>query len=149
MHDNEYEKMKSTKIKQPKWVSEGASSFFISFQQHSDKDRKRNLADKRLAMAGLSTEILNQKYEKVQDEFLALSDLAGTCLWVNELIRTIMKPEIDPIMEQTRETYLSHLKNDTVFSELMEKLEKDTPPTLELRNVPLPGGPKLVSLRYV
>jgi hypothetical protein len=148
IHDNEYERIKFNKPKRPKWVSEGTSNFFMSFQQRSEKERRSAEADKILSVSGLSTKMLDEKYGHIDDVYLAFSDISGLCLWTNQATKDCCAG-YETVMEPLRGKYLSEIQKSDKFKGVKERLEHELPSSLELQDIPLPGGFVLLSLKYV
>lgn len=87
-HSNEYNRAKNKMpLKKPKWVGEENFMMFHTFSNKGlTKPKNHVTAEKKLIQAGLSFEILEEKYRGTTN-MIHLFDLSGCTLWMNKLLK--------------------------------------------------------------
>lgn len=88
IHENEYEKIKTTGQNKPNWARNDSNSFsFITF---TSKQPNIEIARKRLEEIGLSFEKLDEKYKDVIESIICIIDTEGKTLWMNGFLKKFL-----------------------------------------------------------
>lgn len=119
IHQNEYEKMKSNKSKKPKWVQEENPLLFYTFTQKNQKSKNYKEADRKLALADLSIELLKQKYDEIPEAMIHIFDVSGCTLFMNKNLK-------DTFFSHMEELYMEPIHSHFVDStQYIPELHKD------------------------
>lgn len=152
IHENEYSKLKFNRQKKPRWLQDdNPSVFFHTFTQKPPKEKDIDIAEKKLAEIDLNLDILDQKYEGVQDSILYLCDTQGRSLWMNHFLHDLMfrdvkdiymKPHFYDFVNMNHEK--PHVQNE------LRKMMKELPKKHELYdNLQTSVGELYLKLLYV
>lgn len=151
INNKNLEVQNDTKSKKPKWINDDSTSLFQTFTQKKSKSKNQREVERKLALANLSLEKLDEMYGGVNDCLLYFHDIYGNNLWMNKLARdTFWKNEEEIYLLPIHQNWLDANKDNPTFQKKLNYVLEELPKKYELsENANTPFGEYFFKVLWV
>lgn len=136
IHNNEFEKFKETKDKNPKWMKKETKPFYHTFSQNTHtRSKNRYLVEKKLELADLTIEKFEDRYNHTTD-IVHIFDISGQTLWINKVLKDAFFEDLEEVyLLPLLQIWINNNKDSSMVQNEMKYLMEECPKTFEFTNI--------------